>query len=78
MAARSDQMPLAAASSSLKRFQGGRLGPRAGPDAMVTTEIPVATGHPVTVTLSQFVPYSSSDSDKAAAQHTYRHFAAAL
>ena len=45
MATGRDQLPLAAASS-LKKLQGGRLGPRAGPDAMVTTEIPVATGQP--------------------------------
>jgi hypothetical protein len=38
MAAGIDQLHLAAASSSLKKLQGGRLGPTAGPDTTVTTE----------------------------------------
>jgi len=48
---------------------GGRLGPRAGPDATVTTEIPVATVHPAcrqSQWLSQFMPNISSYSDSAA------------
>ena len=44
---------------------------------MVTTDIPVATGHPVTVTLSQFVPNRSDSDNAAAAEYTCRQSAAA-
>jgi hypothetical protein len=65
MASGSDQLPLAAASSSLNKLQGDKLGHRAGPDAMATTASPVATGHPAR-RQSQFMPNRSSDSDNAA------------